>query len=491
MLLFAMPAWALPTLDDPVKTGARADADSAVVIGIEDYFVLPDVPYADRDADLVHDTLVHTVGVPTDRIPAPDEGCKPRADPQGGLRGGARTGQGGRVWVYYSGHGAASPETGDRMILGADAQSDLASFTARSVTLTELRETAASGGGDPVLILDTCYSGRSRTGADLTGGKRFAVPSFAVQPEATALEWSAAGADEWSGPLEAARQGAFTWLAVGALRGWADGQRDGTRDGQVTAEEAHLYVQAGLRQLGLTDQHPVMSGPTTVALSTGTEPAPALDAPRATEPAGAGTEHTPGAPGQLKITLMAVVMVLVDGAPIQTAADEASPELWVDDLSPGEHLVEVRGAFGKPITTMTVAVGAGEQVRLNYRKKQLTEIGRGPAVERPPPVVTQVAEAVGGVAPRPTRSGNGLIAELEDLTFSSKQLDRLRELAITRTFTSALVGRILDVFDHSSHRVEAIEILAPAVVDPENVDQILEHCTFLSEKQAVRKALGG
>ena len=46
----------------------RAPDDAAVVIGIEDYAFLPDVPFAERDAQAVSDLLVYTIGVPADRV---------------------------------------------------------------------------------------------------------------------------------------------------------------------------------------------------------------------------------------------------------------------------------------------------------------------------------------------------------------------------------------------------------------------------------------
>lgn len=56
--------------------------------------------------------------------------------------------------------------------------------------------------------------------------------------------------------LERVRHGAFTYFAVGALRGWADGELSGQRDGQVTGAEAAAYVERALRSAGVRDQRP-------------------------------------------------------------------------------------------------------------------------------------------------------------------------------------------------------------------------------------------
>ncbi|MBT3222061.1 MAG: hypothetical protein HN348_23560, partial [Proteobacteria bacterium] len=113
--------------------------------------------------------------------------------------------------------------------------------------------------------------------------KRFAVPRYAVEDDTQAVEWLAAGPNEMSGPLDEVQHGAFTYVAIGAMRGWADGQLDGIRDGQVTAEEAQLYVSYTLRTMDIRDQTPTMKASDTaeLVLSTGVvEIGPSFDAPK-------------------------------------------------------------------------------------------------------------------------------------------------------------------------------------------------------------------
>jgi len=258
MALAATLAMASP-LDEPLKTGVSTPADAAVVVGIEEYFKLPEVPHATADARLVRDLLIYTRGVPAANVRLLDRGANRETMLAAVGEAAGQAKRGGTVWVYFAGHGAASPDTGERMLLGDDVRTELASFAARSVTVGELKEAAGQHGHRVQLLLDACYTGQTRSGDALMPGARFAVPSYASQPSGKALEWSAASANEFSGPLPGMGHGAFTWAMVGALRGWADGQISGTPDGRVTAEEASLYVEEALRNLGLHDQHPVMS----------------------------------------------------------------------------------------------------------------------------------------------------------------------------------------------------------------------------------------
>lgn len=280
-----------PDLGHAVRTGARADEDAAVVVGLEDYFVLPDVPYARADAQAFADFLIYTRGLSKSRV-AMLSGSPVKEQILAAVdKAAVSAGQGGTVWVYFAGHGAASPSTGERVLLGADVQADVNVFDARAVSVDTLHERATSGGSQAIFVMDACYTGRTRDGEELVAGKRFAVPTYATVAKPRVLDWSAAGPGEWSAPLEGVGHGAFTYAVLGALRGWADGQRDGQRDGVVTAEEADLFVGELLAELQVHDQHPVMSTESarewTLSPGTevrpGTEPPPAAEAPVAVQ----------------------------------------------------------------------------------------------------------------------------------------------------------------------------------------------------------------
>jgi hypothetical protein len=72
-------------------------------------------------------------------------------------------------------------------------------------------------------------------------------------------EWNAAGPDQLARPLPGTGHGAFTYFWVGAGRGWADGQLDGKKDGEITAEEAHEYITESLAAMGITAQTPQLT----------------------------------------------------------------------------------------------------------------------------------------------------------------------------------------------------------------------------------------
>jgi len=239
----------LPDIDAPLRTGERAPDDAAVVLGIQDYGFVMDVDYASRDAQVFHDWLVYTRGVPAERVELLDGAGREKILAAVDRAATAAGADDGALWLYFSGHGAAHPSTGERLLLGDDVKLDPEVFAARGVGVDELEALARSRGADRVLlVLDTCY----------TGLGRFAVPAGRAPTEITL--WSATSGDQLAIPLEEVRHGAFTYFTVGALRGWADGAIDGAADGAVTMAEAEVYVGRALKAAQLHAQTPRLEG---------------------------------------------------------------------------------------------------------------------------------------------------------------------------------------------------------------------------------------
>ncbi len=253
-----------PDVDSPLRTGASAPADAAVVIGNEDYVDVPDVPYAARDAEAFRGFLVYTRGVPPERVRML-EGASPRQMEEAVRQAAAEVGAGGVLWVYFAGHGAAHPVSKERVLLGRAATLDPnpVIFEEGAVSVEALKSAASSGEGDVIFVVDACYSGAGRSGEALGDG-RFALPtSYAAASRVS--EWTATLPDEVASPLHAVNHGAFTYFAVGALRGWADGELSGSPDGVVTLREAQAYVERALRSVGQRAQTPAVVGDSEVA----------------------------------------------------------------------------------------------------------------------------------------------------------------------------------------------------------------------------------
>jgi hypothetical protein len=271
---------ALPVLDgSPLKTGQSSPEDAAVVVGIEDYLRVADVPGAVADAKLVRDFLVYTRGVTPGRVRMITSGAS-REVIMGALQDMAhQVGPSGTLWFYFAGHGGASPD-GERLLLGDDVPTSPEALRARSITVSEIKKMGKSGKGQLMMVLDACYNGGTRQGGSvLEGGTRFVVPSAAIAQVKGVAEWNAAGPDQLARPLPGTGHGAFTYFWVGAGRGWADGQIDGKKDGVITAEESHEFIGQSLGAMGITTQTPQLTADSADAwklVKGAKEPAPDL-----------------------------------------------------------------------------------------------------------------------------------------------------------------------------------------------------------------------
>lgn len=239
----------VPKIQPLPDSGDRQYRDAAVVIGVEAYDQLPQATFAQADAQAWRDWLVRTRGVRESRVTYLDNATN--RDMYRYLRKAAwRVRRRGTLWIVFTGHGAITPD-GVRTLLPREATVD--DLGSQGTPLTDvarhvLRSRRASR---VVIILDTAFDGRGRDGLPLVAGTHFQVPEdVGIAQDERIVVWSASATD---GPVDAwsaSGHGTFTWSALGALRGWADGELDGMADGKVTLAEAHRYVSWTGRQLG-------------------------------------------------------------------------------------------------------------------------------------------------------------------------------------------------------------------------------------------------
>ncbi len=107
----------------------------------------------------------------------------------------------------------------------------------------------------------------------------------------------------------------------------------------------------------------------------------------------------PADAGEIVVALNAPVLVVVDGKVIQPSP--GSMQVKAKNLEDGDHLVEIRNAFNKPIVETRVSLGDDEQVRLRYARKEIEEIGRGtldPKRNQQAEPVAQAPAASGSIA---------------------------------------------------------------------------------------------
>ena len=254
----AVQAAAWPDLSTPPAEVGGGARDAAVVVGIEGYFAVPSVPGAVQNAEDWYRWLTKTRGVPVGSVKLLRDADATKGDildAVSEMRKRVKTG--GTLWFVFIGHGAPrdDPKRTEGLLLGVDVQQKVRSLSRRGVAVeSELLPKLRVRGVETVAVLDACFNGRDQAGESLVPGTQFAVPIEVRGGEVTVL--SAGRSDQVAGPLPGVARPAFSYLVLGAMRGWGD--RDGDR--QVSASEAVAYADEALRALNQRQQ-PSLSGP--------------------------------------------------------------------------------------------------------------------------------------------------------------------------------------------------------------------------------------
>ena len=149
-------------IDNPLfDTAARimGDSDVAVIIGVEKYQDLPASDFSTKDAKLVKDYLA-SLGVRERNI----ELLLNERATQSSIRKAIeswlpnRVKKDSRVFVYYSGHGAPDPASGEAYVVPHDGDPNYLSTTGYPLK-TLYEKLGALPAGEVVVVLDACFSG--------------------------------------------------------------------------------------------------------------------------------------------------------------------------------------------------------------------------------------------------------------------------------------------------------------------------------------------
>ncbi len=187
---------------------------------------------------------------------------------------------GGTLWFVFIGHGAPNgdPDHPEGLLLASDVRGTPESIRSKGIPvdrdlLPRLKPRAR--GARSVGVLDACFSGKNTAGRELVPNLQpvFMVKSAAVPSGVTLL--TAAARNQYAGPLPGGGRPAFSYLALGALRGWGDLDRDGA----VSGAEARQFIEDALFELLRgRKQTPSGRGDLTAPLAKGREAGPKLDA---------------------------------------------------------------------------------------------------------------------------------------------------------------------------------------------------------------------
>ncbi|MEK7859235.1 MAG: ankyrin repeat domain-containing protein [Elusimicrobiota bacterium] len=215
----AMKAATFPDEKPSFRRSERPE-DFALVVGVESYSnELPRADFAERDANAVRAHLV-ALGVPERNIKVLLGSKASRSQLEAYLEDWlprmARPS--GRVFFYFSGHGAPDPKSGEAYLVPVDGDPKFLSRT--GFPLKRLySDLAALKAGRVIVALDSCFSGSGGRSVLAAGTRPLVNQIKTAVPAGTPLTiFTATSAQETTGTLPELGHGIFTYHFLKSLR---------------------------------------------------------------------------------------------------------------------------------------------------------------------------------------------------------------------------------------------------------------------------------
>lgn len=191
----------------------------AVVIGIERYReTLPRADYAASDARLASEYFRRVLGVPEENLALLSDDRATKSDFEKYFERWLpnRVEPGDEVYVYFSGHGAPNPKTGESYLVPFDADPTYIEQT--GYPIKRLYAQLARLKAKRVLVaMDSCFSGAGGHSVIAKGARPLVTVASSDIP-APLIVLSASGGDQISNTYEAKRHGLFTYFFLKGLK---------------------------------------------------------------------------------------------------------------------------------------------------------------------------------------------------------------------------------------------------------------------------------
>lgn len=237
-----------PAIEAPAPAYKFSDTDAALIVTIEDYAFVSDVPGALANGRAWYRWFTETRQLRADRVKwLKDSEGTPSQILAAARQLRSRSGRGGTLWFVFVGHGAPSRDAKDGVLVGVSAQQSVDEFYAQSLSQRELFAALAEGPqASTVLVVDSCFSGRGGDGQTLSPGAQPVLLSERPSLPARMSLITAGQSTEFAGPLPWEPRPAFSYLVLGGLRGWADDGEYGDGNGVITPNELVSFARSAL-----------------------------------------------------------------------------------------------------------------------------------------------------------------------------------------------------------------------------------------------------
>lgn len=260
VLFQCMSAFAVipPDISTPLKGDAKNKTDAAIVIGNESYQKYPQVVYASKDAELMQNIFKTTLRMYKSRVFTVNNVERKKLKKT--LKKGIRKVRNGTLWIYYSGHGYVQ-KSGERGILPSDASDTAPQESA--ISFNEILEMTKKNKRIKrvVIIADANFGTRGRDDLQVYTREQIGTATPLADSNHNQIIWLPSEDQSPSPQFPIVQNGLFTYLVAGAWRGWADGEINGVRDGNLTFGEMQAYVRHKTVALGVPIKPTIFAAP--------------------------------------------------------------------------------------------------------------------------------------------------------------------------------------------------------------------------------------
>ncbi|MCX5790218.1 MAG: caspase family protein [Elusimicrobia bacterium] len=245
-------------VDKPSYKLAERPGDYAIVVGIGKYSDIPEAMFAERDAEAVRDHLI-AEGFPSRNVVF-------LSGERAGYKGIEKfvetwlpknVGQDGRVFFYFSGHGAPDPKTGQAYLIPYDGDPNYLENTGYPLGRLYAKLSALKA-KEVIVALDSCFSGAGGRSVMAKGARPLVTKVDAMPAQKNLTVFAAASADQITSTLDDQGHGTFTYYFLKGLGGNA---KDAS--GRVTAQALYDYLKPKVQDAARRqnrEQEPALHG---------------------------------------------------------------------------------------------------------------------------------------------------------------------------------------------------------------------------------------
>ncbi len=254
-------------VDNPLYRLPEHPHDIALVIGINRYIHdLPHAKFANRDAEAVKAHLI-ALGFPEWQIKTLINDQATKSDILGYIESWLpkNVKSDGRVFVYFSGHGAPDVISGQAYLVPVDGDPNFLSQTA--IRISDLYKDLNSLNAKKIIVvLDSCFSGSGERSVIADNVKPLVSKVESLTPPAgKLLVFAAAKGNETAGVLDSQGHGLFTYYYLRGI------DRADQKHRNLTPRSLFDYLKIRVREKAAAqgrDQVPVLAGNTSGTLFT-------------------------------------------------------------------------------------------------------------------------------------------------------------------------------------------------------------------------------